>query len=162
MIKITITCKDIDDILEEPQFGVRPWFKADFFSMINTAVDHFKNKHEGNAMDIEGFGINIQIEEQVRKSYIIDILKIGSSYGKMSEAEHAKVRQVLLDAAQDISGETEIEVFKTYTKRLEKAFKTNLMTFFPSDPPVKWRIHLPESEFTDARVSVLFDIKEKD
>lgn len=172
MIKITITCENIDDIIEEPQFGVRPWFKADFFSVINTAVDHFKNKHEGHAMELEGWGIKVKIEEQAsgekaitRQPYTIDIIKVHISHIEISEEEREAIHKKLLEESENLYGETKIEAFKIYSKRLEKAFDAEHSLFGMPNLPTRWRIILPKEGNFDAnpaQISVLFDIKERD
>ena len=60
-------------------------------------------------------------------------------------------------------GETEIEVFRKFASKLERAFRAEISTFSPPSENYKsWKLHLPKDgnfDATPSRFSVSFHIK---
>ena len=67
-MKITITYDDKSQILEEQQFGSRPYMNADFLAFLNTVINffHYDPRHDGNLAEMKFGEIKIRIEDEKR------------------------------------------------------------------------------------------------
>ena len=94
--------------------------------------------------------------------YTIEPFRINPSNINPEEVED--IRQTILKHANGVKkGETEIEVFKTFSSKLEHAFGAQISIFnCPSEDLDYWTLILPKDgnfDTTPAKISVSFHIK---